>query len=184
MKGSFLFLRGSGLGGAMLASALSGGVGVVFTNSVGQDRTGANGENGGKGSDSSVTSWSNKDYQFDEHHAGAANAAIPFSELAARATADYKGDALGITATPEGARLRCGFQKLEGRATPQGLWLESADTNGGRFRLVAVAVARGSSGAPQCAPPEAASSVRSGTPIVTVPQRDQAPLGAPCTHWA
>src|SRR5450759_766056 len=52
-------------------------------------------------------------------------AAIPFSDIGARATADYQGDALGVTATADGARLRCGFQKLEGHATPEGLWLES-----------------------------------------------------------
>ena len=116
--------------------------------------------------------------------ARAENARIPFSEIGAKATADYQGDALGITATPDGARLRCGFQKLEGHATTEGLWLESTVPGGGNFRLVAVAVGRGGSRAPQCAPTEAASSVRSGMSIVTVPQGDQAPLGAPCTHGA
>ncbi|MCX6924103.1 MAG: hypothetical protein NT154_12970, partial [Verrucomicrobia bacterium] len=68
---------------------------------------------------------------------------IPFSEIGAKATADYKGDALGITATSGGARLRCGFQKLEGRATTQGLWLESTAPGGsGRFRLTAAALWR------------------------------------------
>ncbi len=52
---------------------------------------------------------------------------IPFSDIGAKATADYHGDALGITATSDGARLRCGFQKLEGHATAEGLWLESTD---------------------------------------------------------
>ena len=52
-------------------------------------------------------------------------AAIPLSEIGAKATADYQGDALGVVATAEGARLKCGFQKLEGRATVKGLWLES-----------------------------------------------------------
>ena len=67
--------------------------------------------------------------------AHAENSPIAFSEIGAKATADYQGDALGITATPDGARLRCGFQKLEGRATPQGLWLESTAPGGGEFRL-------------------------------------------------
>ncbi len=116
--------------------------------------------------------------------ARAENEGIPFSEIGAKATADYQGDALGITATPDGARLRCGFQKLEGQATTEGLWLESTVPGGGKFRLVAVAAGRGGSRAPQCAPTEAASSVRSGMSIVTVPQGDQAPLGAPCTHGA
>jgi len=32
-------------------------------------------------------------------------AAIPFSDIGAKATADYQGDALSITATSDGARL-------------------------------------------------------------------------------
>jgi hypothetical protein len=109
---------------------------------------------------------------------------IPFPDIGARATAGYQGEALGVTATANGARLRCGFQKLEGRATPEGLWLESTKPGGGRLRLVAVAVGRSGSRARQCALTEAASSVRSGMSIVTVPQGDQAPLGAPCKHGA
>src|ERR1035441_10417590 len=57
--------------------------------------------------------------------ARAETARIPFSEIGDKATADYQGDAMGITATPDDARVRCGFQKLEGRATPPGLWLQS-----------------------------------------------------------
>ena len=116
--------------------------------------------------------------------AGTQPAAIPISEIGARATANYQGDALGVTARADGARLRCGFQKLEGHATPEGLWLESAKPGGGQLRLVAVAVGRGGSGPRKCALTEAASSVRSAMSIVTVPQNDQAPLGAPCTHGA
>ena len=98
--------------------------------------------------------------------AGTQPAAIPISDLGARATANYQGDALGITATADGAHLRCGFQKLEGQATPEGLWLESTKPGGaGRLRLVAVAVGRGGSGARPCAPTEAASSVRSAMSI-------------------
>ena len=110
--------------------------------------------------------------------------AIPFSDIGARATANYQGDVLGITATADGARLRCGFQKLAGHATTEGLWLESTQPGGGQLRLVAVAMGRGGNRA--CPHPltEAASSVRSGTSIVTVPQGDQAPLGAPWTHGA
>jgi predicted small lipoprotein YifL len=111
-------------------------------------------------------------------------AAIPFSDIGARATANYQGDALSITATPDGARLRCGFQKLDGHATPEGLWLESTRPGGGQLRLVAVAVGRGGSRACPCTLTEAASSVRSDMSIVAVPQGDQAPLGAPWTHGA
>jgi hypothetical protein len=74
--------------------------------------------------------------------ARAENASIPFSEIGAKATVDYQGDALGIMATPDGARLRCGFQKLEGHATTQELWLESTVPGGGEFRLVGTAVHR------------------------------------------
>ena len=71
------------------------------------------------------------------------SAAIPFAEIGAKATADYQGDALGISATADGVRLRCGFQKLEGHATAEGLWLEStAPGDGGRLRLVAESVSR------------------------------------------
>ena len=87
--------------------------------------------------------------------------AIPLSNIGAQATASYQGQALGVTATSDGARLRCGFQKLEGHATPAGLWLESTKPGGGQLRLLAVAVGRGGSRARQCALTEAASSVRS-----------------------
>src|ERR1039458_1494505 len=70
-------------------------------------------------------------------------AAIPFSDIGARATANYQGDALGITATTDGAHLRCGFQKLEGHATPEGLWLESTKPGGaGRLRVTPTAICR------------------------------------------
>ncbi len=70
--------------------------------------------------------------------------AIPFSEIGARAGADYKGDALGIRPVPGGARLHCAFQKLEGHATPEGLWLASTE-DGSRLRLIATEVGRGDS---------------------------------------
>ena len=68
---------------------------------------------------------------------------IPFSEIGAKASADYHGDALRVAATVDGARLQCGFQRLEGHATPEGLWLKSTAPGGGRFRLVAQEVGRG-----------------------------------------
>jgi len=111
-------------------------------------------------------------------------AAIPFADIGAKATAGYQGDALEVRATADGARLRCGFQKLEGHATPEGLWLESTKPGGGKLRLVAVAVGRGGSRARQGALTAAASSVRSGMSIVRGPQGDQAPIGAPGTHGA
>ena len=71
------------------------------------------------------------------------NSPIPFSQIGAKATAEYQGDALRVTHTAKGARLRCAFQKLEGRATAEGLWLESTGSDStGKLRLVATAVGR------------------------------------------
>ena len=59
---------------------------------------------------------------------------------------------MGVAATADGARLRCGFQKLEGHATPEGLWLESTKPGAaGRLRLSATALCRDSSRARECA---------------------------------
>src|SRR5262245_57784389 len=58
-----------------------------------------------------------------------AKASIPWSQLGAKAGADCQGDGLAITPTAEGARLRCVFQRLEGEATTEGLWLTSTVTN-------------------------------------------------------
>lgn len=68
---------------------------------------------------------------------------IPLSEVGARATAEYQGDALGITATADGARLQCGFQKLADWATSTGPWLESTGPGAvGKLRLVATTIHR------------------------------------------
>ena len=81
--------------------------------------------------------------------AGTQPAAIPFSDIGARSTANYQGDALGITATTDGARLRCGFQKLAGQATTEGLWLESTKPGAaGRLRVTASALCRSGSQPP------------------------------------
>jgi hypothetical protein len=72
--------------------------------------------------------------------AGSDNSAIPFSQIGVKATADYHGEALGITATADGAWLRCGLQKLEVHATAEGLWPESTAPGGGKVRLAARAV--------------------------------------------
>jgi hypothetical protein len=95
-------------------------------------------------------------------------APIPMDQIGAVAGKQYQGDGLSVAATPEGARLRCVFQKLEGQATPEGLWLTStaAAANSERFRVVASAVGRKQ------------SSVRSDMGIVRIPQPDQAPSGA------
>ena len=46
-----------------------------------------------------------------------ATTAIPWSQIGAKAGADYQGDALAVIPTAEGARLRCVFQQLEAEAT-------------------------------------------------------------------
>ncbi len=70
---------------------------------------------------------------------------IPFDQIGATAQKQYAGDAISITATQSGARLRTGFQSLEAEATSEGLWLKSTEKEGGRFRMVASAIKRDSS---------------------------------------
>jgi hypothetical protein len=69
---------------------------------------------------------------------------IPWSQIGAKAGADYRGEGLAVSPTADGARLRCVFQRLEGEATREGLWLSSTVTNGvkDRFRIVAAEVGR------------------------------------------
>jgi len=72
---------------------------------------------------------------------------LAWSQLGAKAGADYEGDGLAVSPTAEGARLRCVFQRLEGEATREGLWLTStvippSGTVNDRFRIVAAAVGR------------------------------------------
>jgi hypothetical protein len=58
-----------------------------------------------------------------------AKTSIPWSQIGAKAGADYQGDGLTVLATAGGARLRCVFQRLQGEATREGLWLTSTVTN-------------------------------------------------------
>ena len=76
--------------------------------------------------------------------AGRTNAPIPWNQIGAKAGADYQGDGLAVSPTAQGARLHCVFQRLEGEATPEGLWLTSTATNTvkDRFRVSAAAVGR------------------------------------------
>ena len=71
-------------------------------------------------------------------------ASIPWSQLGAKAGADYKGDGLTVTSTEMGARLHCAFQRIDGDATREGLWLTSTVTNSqqDRLRVMAAAVGR------------------------------------------
>jgi hypothetical protein len=70
---------------------------------------------------------------------------IPIDQLGAEAGKDYKGDGLEVKAAAHGATLRCDFQKLTGRLTAGGLWLESAGEGSTPvpFRVLARGVGRG-----------------------------------------
>jgi hypothetical protein len=98
---------------------------------------------------------------------------LAWSQIGAKAGADYQGDGLAVSPTAEGARLRCVFQRLEGEATRKGLWLTSTVTNGvsDRFRVTAAEVGR----APVVAQPsrlrvKGASSPRSASGDGTSPE--------------
>ena len=68
--------------------------------------------------------------------------------LGCAVTVQTADSALGVTAAPEGARLNCRYQKLVGRATSEGLWVESTEAgSGGSLRIVASAVGRVDPGA-------------------------------------
>src|SRR5437762_9416568 len=77
----------------------------------------------------------------------AGSSTTPWSQIGTKAGADYRGDGLAVSPTAEGARLRCVFQRLEGEATREGLWLTStvippSGTGNDRFRVVAAEVGR------------------------------------------
>ena len=102
-----------------------------------------------------------------------AKASIPWSQLGAKAGADYKGEGLAVTQTAEGARLRCVFQRLEGEATQEGLWLTSTLANvvNDRFRIVAADVRRLTP--TRNFDPETRNAIKS---LQTLAATDQAPL--------
>jgi uncharacterized delta-60 repeat protein len=72
----------------------------------------------------------------------AAGAAIPFSDIGSRATADYRGNALGILRTADATVLNAEFQKLAATVTSQGLEVASTAKGGGAVRLAATALGR------------------------------------------
>jgi hypothetical protein len=74
-----------------------------------------------------------------------ANKSEPISlvQLGAVAGKQYQVDGLSVTATPDGLRLRCVFQRLQGQVTPEGLWLESTEPGAaGILCLTATALGR------------------------------------------
>ena len=68
--------------------------------------------------------------------------AIPWEQIGVQAGANYRGNGLSVCTTPAGARLRCDFQRMDGEATGEGLWLVSTVANQprDRFRVLATAV--------------------------------------------
>ena len=70
--------------------------------------------------------------------------AIPWDQIGTKAGGNYQGDGLAVTPTPDGARLHCIFQRLDGEATTGGLWLTSTVTKqtGDRFQVKAAWLGR------------------------------------------
>ena len=99
---------------------------------------------------------------------------IPWSQLGATATAAYKGDGLNVTPSETGARLHCVFQRLDGEATGEGLWLTSTVTNSvnDRFRVTAAAVGR----VTPCAP--SAGRGLPALPATSIPAGNSLPLAS------
>jgi hypothetical protein len=64
----------------------------------------------------------------------------------------FTGDELTVTSTATGVILRCSFQRLEGEATSEGLWLTSTvpTPSNNRFRVVATEVGRRTAGTAEC----------------------------------
>lgn len=69
-------------------------------------------------------------------------------QIATTAGNQYHGEGLSVRATAGGAQLYCTFQRLAGRATQEGLWLNSTITKASRdgVRIVATAIGRGAAG--------------------------------------
>lgn len=67
---------------------------------------------------------------------------IDWNQIGTTAGADYQAEGLSVAATEAGARLHCVFQRLDGEATAEGLWLVSTVANqpADRFRVLATAV--------------------------------------------
>ena len=67
---------------------------------------------------------------------------IGLCELGMKVNAEFKGDAVGIEVTPQGASLRTGFQRLAGTVTAEGFWLESTSDQPGRLQVLARSLGR------------------------------------------
>jgi hypothetical protein len=69
---------------------------------------------------------------------------VAWDQIGLKASANYHGDGLTVMPDAKGARLHCVFQRLDGEATPEGLWLTSTVTNhvNDRFEVKAVMLTR------------------------------------------
>jgi len=82
---------------------------------------------------------------FPQQTQGDEPKSIPIHQLGAAAQKQYSGDGLAITPLVGGAVLRADFQRLAGRAAPDGLWLQSTEPGaipGGGIRVRAMALGR------------------------------------------
>lgn len=81
---------------------------------------------------------------LNENVAEPRSASVPMTQVGDVASQQYHGDGLSVTPTANGARLRCDFQRLEGEATAEGLWLNSTITDKSSlgFRITAATVGR------------------------------------------
>jgi hypothetical protein len=73
-------------------------------------------------------------------------AVIPYDQIGAVASKQYSGDGLAIVSCPDGARLRCAFQRLDASVTTEGLSLVSTKdgAKGEPFWVIAGALGRAS----------------------------------------
>jgi hypothetical protein len=69
---------------------------------------------------------------------------IPWEQIGAVVSKQYSGDGLAVVPSPDGAVLRCALQRLNGRITSEGLWLNSTvdGANGEPFRVIARTLGR------------------------------------------
>src|ERR1700722_875609 len=76
--------------------------------------------------------------------AGLTTAPIPIDQIGTLVSTPYSGDGLAVEFVPDGARLRCSFQKLNAQVTTGGLWLDSAadGAKGKPFRVIARTLGR------------------------------------------
>src|ERR1022692_3301416 len=82
--------------------------------------------------------------QLPPRPAAQSSSPIPVDQVGTLASPKYRGGGLSGVTIPDGVRLNCVFQRLEGRVAPEGLWLTSTAPNsqGEQFRVIARSVGR------------------------------------------